>query len=201
MENNNKKGYILDLDGTLYKQKPVRLSMFGKLLKYYLLHISKWRQLYGLSLFRRLREKQSSQGMLLDEQIEYASAKAGIDKTELDKCIRYWMFEYPLFLIDKYKNEELLAFIQTEQEMGKIIIVYSDYPVEQKLECLNVKPDYIFYPGLNGVKEMKPSYTTMEHILKTVNLNPEDILYIGDRMDRDGESAKLLNISFMLVHK
>lgn len=200
MNNSEIRGIIFDLDGTLYRQKPVRRFMFWKLLKHYMLHFRQWRQLYGLYLFRRGREKTFSQFMSFEEQLDLTAIKAGIDSKELEKCIRYWMFERPLPLISKYRNKEILEFLQKEQEDGKRIIIYSDYPVEQKLDCLHLKPDYVFYPGVSGIQEMKPSYVAMEQILNTVKLNSEELMYIGDRMDKDGESAKLLNISFILVH-
>lgn len=196
----NIKAVIFDVDGTLYFQKPVRFAMLKALLKYYLPRPWKWRQLYGIYFFRRFRETGECRSMSYDEQLYLAGRKAGLAKNELEKMIRYWMFQYPLFLVAKYGDEEILSFLHRMQKDGKKIIIYSDYPPEEKLECLEVEADYIFYPGANGITGLKPSPESMRHIINTVGVLPESFLYIGDRTDKDGKSAELAGIPFQLVH-
>jgi putative hydrolase of the HAD superfamily len=109
------------------------------------------------------------------------------------------MFQYPLGLVHKYANEHLLALLAKEQQKGKKIIIYSDYPVEEKLQSLGVIPDYIFYPGKNGITGLKPSKEAMECILSTVHMKAEELIFIGDRQEKDGVSAKLVGMNFTLV--
>lgn len=196
----NIEAIIFDVDGTLYFQKPVRFAMLKSLLKYYLLRPWKWKQLYGIYLFRRFRETEQCRNMPYDGQLALVGSKAGLTKSELGKIIRYWMFEYPLFLIEEYRDRELLSFLHRIQKDGKKIIIYSDYPPEEKLKCLGVEADYIFYPGMGGIMGLKPSLESMRHIMNTVGFLPESFLYIGDRADRDGKSAELAGIPFWLVH-
>lgn len=200
MDTEKTKGIIFDLDGTLYEQRPVRRRMFVSLLKYYVLHIWQWRELYGIFVFRRIREMDEYKYLAFEKQIEHVSRRVKINPRKLHDSIQYWMFQYPLFLIEKFKDEEILHFLHSEQDDGKKVIVYSDYPVEQKLDCLQVEPDYMFYPGTNGIDSLKPSLKAMQCILSTVRLEPEELLFIGDRMDKDGESAKLVGMPFVLVH-
>jgi FMN phosphatase YigB (HAD superfamily) len=197
--NPNLKGIIADLDGTLYDQTPLRWSMFGALVKHFFCRAGQWRQLYGLFLFRRIREKKEFAQTSYEEQLEYAAHKAKLDKTELSDTIQYWMFQYPLGLVHKYANEHLLALLAKEQQKGKKIIIYSDYPVEEKLQSLGVIPDYIFYPGKNGITCLKPSKEAMECILSTVHMKAEELIFIGDRQEKDGVSAQLVGMNFTLV--
>lgn len=194
------KGIIFDLDGTLYMQKPVRLWMFVGLAKYYCLHFWKWRELYGIYIFRSIREKDAYKDFSVEQQIEYTSKRVKMNQFDLYEKIQYWMFRYPLFLIDRFKNVDLLQYLRSEQNKGKKIIIYSDYPVEDKLNCLKIEPDAIFYPGINGINSLKPSATAMQNILNRIEMKPEELLFIGDRKDKDGESARLAGIPFVLVN-
>lgn len=193
------QGLIFDVDGTLYHQKPVRLQMALKLGTYYLFHLARWRELYGIFLLRRLREK--TNWLSKQQQLKQTAEKAGISPEALENAIQKWMFEVPLPIIATHRNKECLALLRKMQEAGKQIIIYSDYPAEEKLEALNVHPDRLFYPECceSCFSQQKPSREAMEYILEQIHLRPEQLLLIGDREEKDGSSAKLVNMAFLNV--
>ena len=53
MDRNNLKGFVLDVDGTLYSQKKMRIRMLGRLLAYYVPRPDRLRELYALFLLER----------------------------------------------------------------------------------------------------------------------------------------------------
>lgn len=190
------RGIICDLDGTLYRQRPVRIRMLLKLLQYYTVHIWKWRELYGIYLFRKMREKEHFKELSFLQQLQQTGKKAHMETDKLRAAVQTWMFDVPLALIVHYQNEGLISYLKEQQEKGVQLIIYSDYPVEQKLECLNIQADDIFYPGMNGIDSMKPSKRAMDTILHTVGISPEKMIFIGDREDKDGKSAELVGMAF-----
>jgi FMN phosphatase YigB (HAD superfamily) len=198
-ENPNLKGIICDLDGTLYHQKPLRRKMFWALAKHYFFRVGKWKQLYSLYLFRKIREDKAFAQTSYEQQLLYVSKKVNLDKGELHDVIQYWMFQYPMDLIQQYANTHLLQILIGEQRKGKKIIVYSDYPVENKLQRLGMTADYIFYPGKNGINVLKPSMSAMKCILENVHMDVTELIYIGDRQEKDGASARLVGMDFILV--
>lgn len=60
------KGFLVDLDGTLYFQNPVRFGVALAMLKHYAVHVRAWRQLYGIYIFRKIREKEQFRTMTYD---------------------------------------------------------------------------------------------------------------------------------------
>jgi FMN phosphatase YigB (HAD superfamily) len=198
-DNDDLKGVICDLDGTLYRQKPVRLHMFFALLGHYVAHIDKLQQLYGIYLFRKIREREDFRQTSYSSQIEYVSEKVKLGKEELDNVIQYWMFEYPLRWVGRYADNYLISKLKEVQDRGVKVIIYSDYPADDKLEVLGIKPDYVFYPGISGIDSLKPSKEAMDLIVREVGIASGELVYIGDRQEKDGVSAQLVGISFALV--
>lgn len=191
---------IFDMDGTLYRQRPVRIRMAVRLGNYYLLHPGSVRELAGIWYFRKIREQAAFRTRSMAEQIRAAAQKAGLTETEgLEKAIRKWMFHEPLALIPDHGNEPVLALIRTLREEGKTVIIYSDYPPEEKLKALGVVPDAVYYPGLGGITEMKPSGENVRKILKDLKLKAEETVYLGDRDEKDGKSARDAGVRFLPV--
>ena len=191
---------IFDVDGTLYHQTPVRFHMALRLITYFALHPWKFRELLGIYHFRRLREEETYQNSTLEMQIREAAKRAVISEdNRLREAIQIWMFCEPLSLICRYANREVLRLMKRLQNEGKQILIWSDYAPEEKLAALDVKPDQIYYPGHNGIEGMKPSEKSARKILKDLGLAPENAVYLGDRMEKDGKSAMAAGIRFILI--
>lgn len=192
-------GVIFDVDGTLYNQTAVRFKMARRLARYYLIHPAQWRSLYGIYIFRRIREKCDLQDVSFESQIEIASKKAGIQSERLQKAIQKWMFEEPLDLIQTYRLDNVIGLLESWQQSGCTIIIYSDYDPRQKLTVLNIQPDYTFFPDGRNINELKPSQSAMEFIVSKVGLQPNQMLYIGDRHEKDGKSAQIVGMQYIDV--
>ena len=197
---NQIRAAVFDVDGTLYDQPRVRKSMAKKLLAFYLLHLGRIRELLGIFYFRKIREESAWQAAGMEEQAGEASRRAGLkDPPRLLAAIRKWMFDEPLPLIAAYRNEAVLSLLHRMQAAGQKVIIYSDYAPEEKLSALGVSPDAVFYPGSGISEELKPSETNMRQILKAVSLPADQIVFLGDRDEKDGASARLVGMPFVLV--
>lgn len=194
------RAVIFDVDGTLYRQFPVRLHMAIRLAVYCLTHARKVRELLGIYHFRKVREEETFRTSPMEEQIREAARRAGLsDEPRLREAIQAWMFREPLPLIRRYANREILALMNRLQREGRQIVIWSDYAPDEKLAVLNVKPDRIYYPGHNGIDEMKPSEKAARKILQDLGLEPEKTAYLGDRTEKDGQSAAAVGIRFILI--
>ena len=194
------RGIIFDVDGTLYHQKPVRIRMAFRLTVHVLLHPRSFRDLMGIYYFRKLRETNLFRTQPLERQIQEAAARAGIQKdAHLREAIQLWMFDAPLPYIRKHENRDVTFLLKQMRSEGKKILIYSDYAPEQKLQALGISADGIYYPGTEGIEELKPSGKNIRIILTDHDLRPEETVLIGDRTEKDGESARAANVRFIPV--
>ncbi len=195
-----KKAVIFDVDGTLYHQPPVRAKMAVRLAGYYLFRPRKIRELAGIRHFRKIREEESFRTADLSAQIREAAGRAGLrDADALQEAVRRWMFREPLREIAAHPRQEVLSFLKQMREEGRRIIIYSDYAAEEKLDALRLVPDAVYYPGVRGLEELKPSRKCMTTILEREGLRPDQAVMVGDRAEKDGESAALVGMQFILV--
>lgn len=188
---------ITDMDGTLYNQTKLRLKMGFVLANYYTFHILRIRELIGILLFRRYREKDDYKHMTISELSDVVSKKLKL-KCDFEKCIRYWIEIKPLKFINRYAYTDIITYLNNS---ASDVYIYSDYPAKEKAIALGLNYKDIFYPDNVNIKSLKPNSDAMLYIINRINEPIENICYIGDRYDKDGASAKLFNIKYVDVHK
>jgi len=188
------KGYIFDVDGTLYHQRLVRFQMAIRLLCYYLPRPRMLKELVALYEFRRFREKNEFYTTSMDELYSIIGLKLGLCAERVGQVIDRWMFHEPLDLLSKHKYEDVLEFARRRKREGAKIVIYSDYPALEKLSVMKMPYDMLYVSGEDG---LKPSSKAMHRIIFESGLLREDILYIGDRYEKDGLSAKLGGVAYL----
>ncbi len=164
---------IVDLDGTLYFQKPVRIAM----LKEMVLHFWHFRDFLIVKRYRELYEHG------LNEQERFASLP-----DHAPPITHEWMIDRPLPYVAKYKDSEIIKLLTEIGNMGKTVIVYSDYPVTEKLGALHFVPSAAY--SAEETNCLKPDATGIIDILRGLSIVPEQCLIIGDRQDKDGDMAR-----------
>lgn len=181
--------YIFDVDGTLYSQKKMRLFMIRDLL---ISGVSRPKQLYIIYMFRKLREKH------INDSIEDICAKITIcAKESVLKCVNYWMFERPLMYIEKCKYQDVQEFINIKQNNHCKIYIYSDYPAHEKLLHMGIRSEHVFCAEDKEIHGQKPNERAMQYIFSNLQEQEKSkILYIGDRYEKDGLSAKSIGIKY-----
>ena len=193
--------YILDVDGTLYSQKKLRIRMLLRLIIYYGLRPFKIKELFALIYFRKLREDPLYKNESIDKLYILIKKKTNLDVFITEKVIQKWMFTSPLNILKKYAYDDVIDFINEQHKIGKKIIIYSDYPAKDKLNKLEIEFDNIFASGEDGIIEQKPSLNAMKKILKDTDIDINSTLYVGDRNDRDKISADLVGIKYCDIKK
>ena len=173
---------IVDLDGTLYYQQPVRLAMALTLARRFyrmkeILVVRKYRKLYA-------------QGLSEEDRL------ARLPETA-PRIIRDWMILRPLPFLKKYKDLRLIALLSNCMEHGKKVLVYSDYPVTEKLQALGFHPDAAF--SAEDIGCLKPDHTGILQELHSRHLSLDTCLVIGDRDDKDGQLARNLGCNYLIL--
>ena len=197
------KAWVLDFDGTLFYQLPMRIFMAAWLGMYYLPRPNRWKEIFMLREYRRLREKLFAADSKNSHQLqlEKLSQRYNMSVQKISDIMQTWMTEKPKFLIKIFQRKKLIAAINSAKLRGITIVIYSDNPVSEKIKALDFTPDYAFWSDDDLIKCMKPNADGLKNIIKLLKLNREEILYIGDRDDRDGLCAENAGVDYCDVKK
>lgn len=174
--------FIFDMDGTLYFQLPVRICMAIEIFMYYFFRPHKYKDLLNLIRFRKSYER----GLLLP----------------MNSNIHNWMHVKPLKYIRKFRDRKLLDFIEKIQNLGKTIIVYSDYPLDEKLKALTeFNPNMKFCASDNEIQCLKPDTKGLQNIVKIFAKPIDEFIFIGDRYEKDGICAQNAGMDYIILNK
>ena len=199
--------WLVDLDGTLYTARWVKLAMAAELLLF------GWSALSTLRQFRHeheaLREQQNAGKALavsyatpFAAQLARTAESLGTSVAEVERVVRRWMFERPGKWIGRFPRRGLLAEIAEFKARGGHTALVSDYPAELKIDALNSRRlfEVIVANGETyGPKRLKPDPEGYLRAAELLKVEPERCLVIGDRDDADGEAARAANMGFRLV--
>lgn len=204
--------FIFDLDGTLYYQKPFRMKMLFVLLWYVLAHPMSIKDLFLIKTYRKVREqwekyeKEASfrasfeTKMSLDErQYAYVAAQKGVAPERVKCAVELFLLEMPLRVLPPYRDEILGGLIKRLKKEKKTVVIYSDYPVENKLKCLGIEADACYTSGDEAIGCMKPDPKGIQVILSEFGCSSADAVMIGDRYEKDGAAAEKSGVDFIIA--
>ena len=107
-------------------------------------------------------------------------------------------------LIKRYytPRPEVMALIKEAKAQGLQVAIYSDYGcVIDKLEALGVDPSQfelmVSAPELGA---LKPSETCARDVMEMLGAKPETTLFVGDRDDKDGASARAVGARYLEIN-
>jgi len=199
--------WLVDLDGTLYTQRWVRLAMAVELV------------LFGQSAIKTLRQFRHEHEAMREEQnagralatthaspfagqLARTAEKLGVPVTEVERVVQSWMVERPGKWISRFARHKLLEELRAFKAQGGRTALVSDYPAERKIDALGVRAsfDVIVANGeAHGPRRLKPDPEGYLHAAELLKVQPGRCLVIGDRDDADGEAARAAKMSFRLV--
>lgn len=190
--------YVFDVDGTLYFQRKVRMIMVKRLLSYYAFHPLKIKDLFIIKEFRALREKaQSADTLYIDTARKY-----GVSKERVEEVINKWIYKNPIDAVSCSKDEKLLCAIKKLKNSGKKIVIWSDYFADDKLEALGVEADAVYTADDSDRHiELKPSDAALKLIMNDFSVSNDQVLMIGDRLEKDGYAAKSAGVDYIILKK
>ena len=195
------KAWVFDFDGTLTRSWLVRILMALWLMSYYLLRPWRLKEIFILRDWRRLREERfcATEENFYELQLAELSRRYQMPANHVEKILRAWLIERPKKVLRLCVRKNFLAAVKANQLRDVKMIVYSDNPVREKLRAINFSPDASF--SADELRCMKPDAHGLIKVLTTLGLAPDDVLYIGDRDDRDGLCAKAAGVNYLDVKK
>jgi len=184
---------VVDLDGTLYFQNPVRLCMAISILIFCITHPFKYQEIFLVRSYRKLY----STGIKHLERCSLLAQQYNLHISQVKSVIQEWMVKRPIPFIRKFCDKRLLALLENCRMLGVKLIVYSDYPVTDKLRALGFAPDAAYCADDVGC--LKPSPDGLLHIIKENGIKASDCLFIGDKFEKDGKCAENTGMDYHIL--
>lgn len=182
---------VFDVDGTLYDQRRLRLSMLLRLLQASA-RSGRTDVLRTIHTFRRVREELGDQQCADFVNLQYSltANRCGKSIDEVRALTHEWMERRPLPLLGALRYPHLDRLFEGLRRAGKIVAVFSDYAAADKLKALGLSADPIVCAGDSEVGRLKPDPAGLHAILASTGVEPSRALMIGDRVDRDAAAAE-----------
>lgn len=198
---------VFDMDGTLYHQRMLRILMGSAIAGYVLFHPWRVQDIAILLRYRYVREhwdtKVQERGDLSmeEEQFRKVAERMRISHGKVRSTVRYWMHERPLSLLANCADGEIKKLFLSVRKRGMKAAVYSDYPAQEKLAALGLLSEYVFTSSDPDIGCMKPNPAGMRTVLGKLGLSADQVLMIGDRMEKDGLAAKNTGMDYVILPK
>ncbi len=200
------RAVLWDLDGTLYRQPPMRRRMLLELARAPLSEgTGVLRTLRRLKVFRRVREELRDLGCpdqpLERLQYEEPARRLGEDPAQVEGTVIEWMHRRPLRHLGGCRRPDLADILGEFATRGLRLGVFSDYPAPDKLAALGVSEPFTLTlcatdPEVNA---FKPHPRGFKRACEVWDLEPAQVLYVGDREDVDGVGARAAGMPVCIV--
>ena len=199
------KAVVFDIDGTLYRQPPVRRAMLGRLLASAVAHPRRGAETFRvLQAYRRAQETLRGApvaGGVAAAQIRLACDQTNVDAETVSRYVTRWMEEEPLALLPRCVQPGALALLHECRARGLRLAALSDYPAEAKLHALGMTGlfDLVLCAQAPEVNVFKPHPRGLLAILERLDTNAAECLYVGDRADVDAAAADAAGVACAIV--
>ena len=187
-----------DVDGTLYSQRRLRLAMLQEMAGE-VLRSRSIRFVQFLKSYRHLRELAGSAFADNFEQgiVARTAAANRCSEERVREVVLEWIHERPLKHLPACRYAGVSALFAGLKASGKSIGIFSDYPAKAKLAALELKADHIVCAGDEGVPRLKPDPGGLKKLITDAGALPTT-LFIGDRIERDGEAARAVGVRVLI---
>ena len=186
-----------DVDGTLYRQRPLRLRMGCDMV----LHAVAKRDLNAINVvgaYRRIRECLAAKEVLDFERVLIAeTAKATSMSPEcVHAIVSEWIETRPLRYLRGCLFSGVPQLFAGLQRAGKKIGVFSDYPATEKLAAMGLAVHHVVVASDVGL--LKPHARGLQSLMAAASATPHETLFIGDRADRDGVAGQRAGVRILI---
>ena len=193
---------LFDMDGTLYFQRPLQLTMGIMMVKSALCEKGGFSELFTVLKFRKLRENWSDTDEIDTKLYEVLAKERSISIEQAEECVQKWIYAMPLNYLRRFRDDKLAEIVQSLKDKGIQTVIYSDYPTTEKQTTLEMADIPGFYGGQPEIGALKPDPKGILHIMKHYGIEDKSaVLMIGDRMSKDGQAALLAGVDYLILKK
>ena len=200
---------VFDVDGTLYHQRRVRAAMLLRLLRECLLRPRDGaRAVRVVRAYRRAQEAlrgaaaaPAFEGDAGLGQLRLTEEWTGLPAPVVSAAVARWMEREPLPLIARAVLPGLRRFLERAAARGIRLAVVSDYPAQAKLEALGIADRFevVVCAQDAEVGAFKPDPRGLLLALARMGVAPDRALYVGDRAEVDGVTARRAGVPAVIV--
>lgn len=189
---------LLDVDGTLYHQQPLRALMACELALALLTRgpSRTLREIRVLRAFRIEREhlRASGRGEELLERSQYlrAAGATGVDVEMVRSIVEEWIHQRPLKYLGWVRRRGCREALSSLATKGVAVGVFSDYPTSAKVHALGLGDVVSLHLCATdgAINAFKPHPAGFLEACRRWSLAPHAVAYVGDRADVDVEGAR-----------
>lgn len=204
------RAVLLDLDGTLYHQPPLRWRMLRELL---LLPITTLAPLESTRVWRRiktyrhvreeLRELGRPEESLDELQYEEPARRLGEPVELVRATVREWIEERPLKHLAPFVRAGAAELFADLRARGLEVGVFSDYPVGAKLAALGLRAHVTLELCATdrAINAFKPHPAGFLHACREWGMDPREVLYVGDRVEVDAAGAAAAGMECVICER
>jgi HAD superfamily hydrolase (TIGR01549 family) len=198
------RAVLFDVDGTLYRQPRLRAFMGLELatlaLRRPLQAPVSWRV---LSEFRKAQEVLRSGLDRCDAtgQLAVAARRTGLSVDQVEAIVAEWMLERPLKYLPRCRAEGLLGLLDFLRDRQIRMGVFSDYPSQSKLEALGIGGRFslVLCSTDSEIGVFKPHPRGFLFASSRWQLDPSEVLVVGDRLDADAAGAAAAGMPCVII--
>lgn len=200
------RAVVLDVDGTLYDQRPLRLAMAWRLGRY--CAGSPREGLPALRIIRAYRRAQEvlrhavpGREPLAGWQLRIAAESVGVEEELVRQVVERWMEREPLDLLRRGLRPGLGDFLAEAKRRGLRLAALSDYPLRAKLGALGLEAAFDARVCAQDpeVNRLKPDPRGLRVALARLDAAAAEALYVGDRPDVDAAAARAAGMRCVIV--
>jgi FMN phosphatase YigB (HAD superfamily) len=199
------KAVIMDVDGTLYRQMPVRLRMAWRLTIFALSRpFLGQKTIQVLRAYRRAQENlrgsdAGSQSAL--RQVETAAQMTGYAPEFVKHCVSRWMEDEPLRFVAESRYPGVIEFFDWASRRNLRLAVISDYDPREKLRALALDSylSAVVWAQQDEIGVFKPNPRALRVAAARLGIEPAEAIYVGDRADVDVSAALAAGIPPVLL--
>lgn len=186
-----------DVDGTLYRQRSLRLKMARDIL----LHsIMTWDldTMRVVGAYRRIRERLADEEVSDFDRVLIAETAKATSRSpdSVISAVAEWIDERPLPYLRGCLYAGVTQLFAGLKRDGKTIGILSDYPAEAKLAAMGLAADHIVAAGDVGI--LKPHPKGLEVLMAAAGAKPCETVLIGDRAERDGRAGERARVRTLI---
>lgn len=199
------RAVLFDLDGTLYRQKPLRRWMAIALAREAARRPFAAPRLWRVvSRFRAAQERLRLRGHypgLAAAQIAAAADETGLEPGAVRTIVEEWMQTRPLAYLQRCRTPGCVELLDHLAGAGVPVGVLSDYPAAAKLEALGIahRVAWSICSTDADVEAFKPHPRGFLRACERFGLPPSDVLMVGDRVDADAAGAAAAGMPCVII--
>jgi len=199
------KAIVFDIDGTLYRQGPLRRAMLFRLVAAHAVRpLEGWQTMKALQAYRHAQERLRGapcDGDVAAAQLQLACEGSRLARAIVAERVDRWMEREPLAILGQYVQPGLAEFLDACRVRGIRMGTLSDYPGTGKLRALGVAEyfDVNLCAQAPEIGVFKPDPRGLQVALERLGAGPRETLYVGDRADVDAVAAEAAGVPCAII--